>query len=44
MFLLTWTMPLVVVGVIFRWLFDTQFGVINWIVLNLDLYMNTSNG
>lgn len=37
LFLLTWTIPLVVIGVIFRWLFDTQFGVINWIVLTLGL-------
>lgn len=37
LFLLTWTMPLVVIGVIFRWLFDTQFGVVNWIVLTLGL-------
>jgi multiple sugar transport system permease protein len=37
MFLLTWTMPLVVIGVIFRWLFDTQFGVINWIALTTGL-------
>jgi multiple sugar transport system permease protein len=37
LFLLTWTIPLVVIGVIFRWLFDTQFGVMNWIVLTLGL-------
>lgn len=37
MFLLAWTMPLVVVGAVFRWLFDTQFGVINWIMVTLGL-------
>jgi multiple sugar transport system permease protein len=31
-FLLAWTMPVVVVGAIFRWLFDSQFGVINWVL------------
>lgn len=37
MFLLAWTMPIIVVGAIFRWLFDSQFGVINWLVVNLGL-------
>ena len=31
-FLLAWTMPVVVVGAIFRWLFDSQFGVMNWLL------------
>jgi multiple sugar transport system permease protein len=31
-FLLAWTMPVVVVGAIFRWLFDSQFGVLNWLL------------
>jgi len=36
-FLLAWTMPVVVVGAIFRWLFDSQFGVINWLLQALGL-------
>ena len=36
-FLLAWTMPVVVVGAIFRWLFDSQFGVINWLLRGLGL-------
>jgi multiple sugar transport system permease protein len=37
MFLLAWTMPIIVVGAIFRWLFDTQFGVINWLIVTLGI-------
>ncbi len=36
-FLLAWTMPVVVVGAIFRWLFDSQFGVINWVLRSVGL-------
>lgn len=36
-FLLAWTMPVVVVGAIFRWFFDSQFGVINWLLRTLGI-------
>ena len=36
-FLLAWTMPVVVVGAIFRWLFDSQFGVVNWVLRTVGL-------
>jgi multiple sugar transport system permease protein len=43
MFLLAWTMPIIVVGAVFRWLFDTQFGVINWLMITLGLIPKSVN-
>lgn len=37
LFLIAWTTPIIVVGAVFRWMFDGQFGVINWLVINLGL-------
>jgi multiple sugar transport system permease protein len=37
MFLIAWTTPIIVVGAIFRWMFDGQFGVLNWLAVNLGL-------
>lgn len=32
LFLLAWSAPVVAIGAVFRWLFDRQFGVFNWIL------------
>ncbi len=35
LYLIAWTIPVVVVGIVFRWLFDGQVGVINWLLKTL---------
>ena len=37
LYLIAWTIPVVVVGIVFRWLFDGQVGVINWLLETLGL-------
>jgi multiple sugar transport system permease protein len=37
LFLIAWTTPIIVVGAVFRWMFDGQFGVINWLAVNFGL-------
>lgn len=37
LYLIAWTIPVVVVGIVFRWLFDGQVGVINWLLKTLGL-------
>jgi N,N'-diacetylchitobiose transport system permease protein len=32
---LAWAMPVVASATVFRWLFDTQFGVVNWVMRGL---------
>ncbi len=32
---LAWAMPIVAAATVFRWLFDTQFGVMNWVMRSL---------
>ncbi|WP_431781163.1 carbohydrate ABC transporter permease [Streptomyces chumphonensis] len=32
---LAWAMPIVASATVFRWLFDTQFGVMNWVMRSL---------
>ncbi len=32
---LAWAMPVVASATVFRWLFDTQFGVVNWVMRRL---------
>ena len=37
LYLIAWTIPVVVVGIVFRWLFDGQVGVVNWLLKTLGL-------
>lgn len=37
LYLIAWTIPVIVVGAIFRWLLDGQFGVINWVLRSLGM-------
>ncbi len=37
LYLIAWTIPVVVVGAVFRWLFDGQVGVINWLLTTLGI-------
>jgi ABC-type sugar transport systems, permease components len=37
LFLLAWAAPVVATGAVFRWLYDRQFGVFNWILSPLHL-------
>ncbi len=37
LYLIAWTIPAVVVGIVFRWLFDGQVGVINWLLTTLNI-------
>lgn len=37
LYLLAWAAPVVASGAVFRWLYDRQFGVINWILGSLHL-------
>lgn len=37
LYLIAWTIPVVVVGIVFRWLFDGQVGVVNWLLTTLGL-------
>ena len=37
LYLIAWTIPVVVVGIVFRWLFDGQVGVVNWLLQTLGL-------
>lgn len=37
LYLIAWTIPVVVVGIVFRWLFDGQVGVINWLLRTLGI-------
>ncbi|MCX2969596.1 sugar ABC transporter permease [Streptomyces sp. TRM70308] len=32
---MAWAMPIVASATVFRWLFDTQFGVVNWVMRSL---------
>lgn len=37
LYLIAWTIPIIVVTSIFRWLLDGQAGVVNWLLLSLGL-------
>lgn len=37
LYLIAWTIPVVVTGAIFRWLLDGQFGVINWVLRTIGV-------
>lgn len=37
LYLIAWTIPVIVVGAVFRWLLDGQFGVFNWILRSLSI-------
>ena len=38
--LLPWLLPPVVSGLIWRWMFHDQFGLVNWILMNVGLLQN----
>lgn len=37
LYLVSWTVPAIAVAAVFRWLFDGQVGVINWLITTLGL-------
>lgn len=37
LYLIAWTIPVLVVGAVFRWMLDGQFGLINWALRSLGL-------
>lgn len=43
LYLLGWTMPLMVVAAIFKWLFEGQFGVVNWLLTTTGLISENIN-
>jgi len=43
LYLLGWTMPLMVVAAIFKWLFEGQFGVVNWFLTTIGVINENIN-
>ncbi|CAM3928856.1 carbohydrate ABC transporter permease [Lederbergia lenta] len=41
--LLAWMTPLVITGTLFKWLFDVDYGVINYILMNIHVIDNPIN-
>ncbi|MFJ5624235.1 carbohydrate ABC transporter permease [Peribacillus loiseleuriae] len=41
--LLAWMTPLVITGTLFKWLFDVDYGVINYLLMNIHLIDNPIN-
>ena len=37
LYLVSWTVPAIAVAAVFRWLFDGQVGVINWLLMRLGI-------
>lgn len=37
LYLIAWTIPIVVVGAVFRWLLDGRYGVINWVLRSVGI-------
>jgi multiple sugar transport system permease protein len=40
LYLIAWTIPVIVVGAVFRWLLDGQAGAANWLFVTLGLLQN----
>lgn len=37
LYLIAWTIPIVVVGAVFRWLLDGRYGVVNWVLRSVGI-------